>query len=132
MGATGQCRVTVSKTVVVCVLLPSTPVTVIVYLPGNARLRSSVRVELPPAVTELGLSEAAILFDTPDTARFTVSAAPATTAVPMVLVTVVRRAALSVAGVAVMEKSGTTAAAMVRDTVMLWVADPSCPVTVTT
>ena len=89
-------------------------------------------MELPPAVTELGLSEAVILFDTPDNDRFTVPAAPATTAVPMMLVAVVRRTALSVAGVAVMEKSGTTAEVIVTDTAMLWVADPSCPVTVTT
>ena len=91
-----------------------------------------VRMELPPAVTDVGFSDAAMLAGTPESDRFTVPAAPALTAVAIVEVTVLRRAAVSAEGVADMEKSGTIGVPMVTDIVVLWVTDPSCPFTVMT
>ena len=81
-------------------------------------------------MTDVGFSDAAMLAGTLESDRFTVPAAPALTAVAIVAVTVVRRAAVSAEGVADMEKSGT--AATVTDIVVLWVTDPSCPLTVMT
>ncbi len=48
-----------------------------------------VRVELPPAVTLVGLSDALAPAGRPDTLKVTVEAEPETTAVEMVLVPLV-------------------------------------------
>src|SRR5204862_3313556 len=76
--------VTVRLTEVLCVALVAVPVIVRVYVPGAAVPAPTVSVELPPAVTEAGLSVAVAPAGAPLTVRFTVSAEPLVTAVEMV------------------------------------------------
>jgi len=54
----GGGAVTVNETVVEWVALVPVPVTVTVYVPGVARPAPSVSVELAPAMTDVGSSEA--------------------------------------------------------------------------
>src|SRR5207237_3744436 len=69
---------------------------------------STVKVELPPAVTEVGLSDDVAPAGVPLTERLMVSAVPETTAVEMVLVPVAFCASVSEEGLAEMEKSFAT------------------------
>src|SRR5436189_381635 len=80
----GGAAVTVKLTEVLCVALAAVPVTVRVYVPGAAVPAPTVSVELPPAVTELGLSVAVVPAGVPLTVRLTVSAEPLVTAVEIV------------------------------------------------
>jgi hypothetical protein len=77
--------VTVSVTEVACVIEPSTPVTVSGYTPAAAVPALMLSVELPPAVTDVGLSDAVAPLGTPETVRLTVCALPEVTAVKMEL-----------------------------------------------
>src|SRR2546426_398645 len=77
----GGAAVTVKLTEVLCVALAAVPVIVMVYVPGAAVPAPTVRVELPPAVTEVGLSVAVAPAGAPLTVRLTVSAGPLVTAV---------------------------------------------------
>ena len=61
----GGGAVTVNETVVAWVALVPVPVTVTVYVPGVALPAPSVSVELPPAVTDVGLREAVAPVGTP-------------------------------------------------------------------
>jgi hypothetical protein len=61
----GGGAVTVNETVVEWVALVPVPVTVTVYVPGAALPAPSVSVELPPAVTDVGLNEAVAPDGTP-------------------------------------------------------------------
>src|SRR2546421_7619982 len=78
--------VTVRVTEVVCVAEVPVPVTVSVYVPAAAVPVFTVSVELPPAVTDVGLSAAVAPLGTPVTERLTVCALPEVTAVEIVLV----------------------------------------------
>jgi hypothetical protein len=97
--------VTVTLTVVECVAVPSVPVTVSVYVPAAAEPAFTVRVELLPAVTDVGLSEALAPLGAPETVRATVPALPEVTAVEIVLVPEVPCTILKLVGLAEMEKS---------------------------
>src|SRR5207247_9797301 len=72
----GGAAVTVKLTEVLCVALGAVPVTVRVYVPGVAVPAPTVSVELPPAVTEVGLSVAVAPAGVPFTLRLTASAEP--------------------------------------------------------
>src|SRR5438045_3864018 len=79
----GGAAVTVKLTEVPCVALVAVPVTVKVYVPGAAVPAPTVSVELPPAVTEVGLTVAVAPAGVPLTLRLTVSAEPLVTTVEM-------------------------------------------------
>src|SRR2546430_17514524 len=76
----GGAAVTVKLTEVLCVALAAVPVTVRVYVPGAAVPAPTVSVELPPAVTEGGLSVAGAPAGEPAPVRLIVSAEPLVTA----------------------------------------------------
>src|SRR2546430_16865777 len=82
----GGGAVTVRLTEVLCVALVAVPVTVTVYVPGAAVPAPTVSGELPPAVTEVGLTVAVAPAGVPLTARLTVSAEPLGTTVAEVVV----------------------------------------------
>ena len=104
----GGAAVTVKLTEVLCVALVAVPVTVRVYVPGAAVPAPTVSVELPPAVTEVGLSVAVAPAGVPLTVRLTVSAEPLVTAVEMVDVPFVPCTRERLAGLALIEKSFVT------------------------
>src|SRR5438309_10856036 len=114
--------VTVRLTEVLCVALVAVPVTVRVYVPGAAVPAPTVSVELPPAVTEVGLSVAVAPAGVPLTVRLTVSAEPLVTAVEMVGGPFVPCTRERLAGFAVIEKSFATGAVIVKVTTVLCVA----------
>ena len=88
-------------------------------------------MELPPAVTEVGLNEAVTPDGRPLAARATDSAEPETRAVLIVLVPAAPWATERLAGLALMEKLLVTGAVTVRATVVVWVAEAAVPVIVT-
>src|SRR2546425_387731 len=100
----GGSAVTVSVTVVVCVAV-AIPVTVSVYVPGAAVPAPTVSVELPPVLTEVGLSVAVAPTGVPVTDRLIVSAEPLVTAVEMVDVPLAPWTNERLVGFAPMEKS---------------------------
>ncbi len=95
----------VKLTLVVCVALGAVPETVKAYVPAAADPLFSVRVELPPAVTEVGLNEADAPAGSPLTERFIVSALPDVTAVVTVVVPDEPALTETAEGEAAMEKS---------------------------
>jgi len=95
---------TVSVTEVVCVAEVPVPVTVSVYVPAAAVPVFTVSVELPPAVTDVGLSDAVAPLGTPVTERLTVCALPEVTAVEIVLVPEAPCTRLKLVGLAAIEK----------------------------
>ena len=90
-----------------------------------------MRVEDPPAVTEVGLSDAVGPLGETLAVRFTVPAEPLVTAVLIVEVPLPPCAIERLVGLALIEKSFVTGAVTVTATVVLCVALPSVPVTVT-
>lgn len=90
----------------------------------------TVRVELPPAVTEVGLSVAVAPAGVPLTVRLIVSALPLVTAVETVESPLAPCANERLAGLALIEKSF-GGAVIVKETVVVWVALVPVPVTVT-
>src|SRR6266550_1282731 len=126
----GGAAVTVKLTEVLCVALGAVPVIVRVYVPGAAVPAPTVSVELPPAVTEVGLSVAVAPAGVPFTVRLTVSAEPLVTAVEMVEVPFAPCTSERLAGLALIEKSFVTGAVIVKLTVVLCVALAPVPVTV--
>ena len=78
-------------------------------MPAAAVPALTVSVELPPAVTEVGLRLADAPAGVPDTVRATVSALPEVTAVEIVLVPEPPGARLKLEGFAEIEKSLVTA-----------------------
>src|SRR2546427_5779361 len=111
-----------SVTVVVCVAV-AIPVTVSVYVPGAAVPAPTVSVELPPVVTEVGLSVAVAPTGVPVTDRLIVSAEPLVRAVEMVDVPLAPWTKERLVGLAPMEKSlGGGGAVTVRVTEALCVA----------
>src|SRR5437660_11029045 len=95
----------VTVTEVECVAEAAVPVTVSVYAPAAAVRAFTVSVELPPAVTDVGLSEAVAPVGAPETERLTVSALPEVTAVEIVLVPEAPCWSVKLAGLAEIEKS---------------------------
>ena len=82
------------------------PVTVSVYVPAAAEdVVEMLSVELLPAVTDVGLSEAVTPAGAPENASDTVPALPAVTAVEMVLLPELPAATLKLDGDAEIEKS---------------------------
>jgi hypothetical protein len=127
----GGGAVTVRVTDVLCVALGAVPVTASVYVPGVAVPAPMDSVELPPAVTEAGLSVAVAPVGEPLTVRFTVSAVPLVRAVEMVDVPLAPWTRDRLVGLALIEKSfGGGGAVTVSDTVVLCVALGAVPVTV--
>src|SRR5207248_1238775 len=110
----GGAAVTVKVRVVEWVALVPVPVIVIVYVPGAAVPAPTVSVELPPAVTDAGLSVAVAPAGVPFTVRFTVSAEPLVTAVEMVDVPFAPCTSERLAGLALIEKSFATGAVIVK------------------
>jgi len=101
----GGGAVTVSPTVVLCVALPSVPVTVSVYVPGTAVPALTLSVDALPAVTEVELRFAVAPEGTPVTERLTVPAEPVVTAVLIVDEPAVLAASERLVGAALIEKS---------------------------
>ena len=100
---------TLSVTVVLCMTVPSVSVTVRVYILGAAVPALTFKVELLPAVTEVGFKEALAPVGTPVTTRPMVPAVPAVTAVEMVLESLPPCAIVRLEGEALILKSLTTA-----------------------
>src|SRR5207248_10659982 len=98
----------VNETVVLSVVLVPAPVTVFGYVPGAAVPAPSVSVELPPAVTAAGLSEAVAPEGKPLAPSETVCAEPLVTAVAMVEVAVPPCVAETELGLALIETSFVT------------------------
>src|SRR5438046_3176507 len=115
----GGAAVTVKLTKVLCVALVAVPVTVRVYVPAAAVPAPTVSVELPPAVTAIGLSVAVAPDGAPVTVRFTVSAVPLVTAVEMVDVPLAPCASERLAGLAPIEKSFVTDGVMLKEIVVV-------------
>ena len=108
------------------------PVPVTVTVPaGVDDVVLIVRVELLPALTELGLNVAVAPAGSPLALSVTVCADPLTKAVPIVLVPLVPWTRLMLLGLALIEKSLETGALTVREIEVEWVADVLIPVTVT-
>src|SRR5260370_87616 len=120
--------VTVRVTEVVCVAEGPVPVTVSEYGPGAAVPVLKVSVELPPAVTDVGLSAAFARLGRAVTERLTVCAFPEVTAVEIVLVPEAPCTRLKLVGLAAIEKlfGGLT----VSVTEVACVAEVPVPVTV--
>src|SRR2546421_594599 len=96
--------VTVRLTDVLCVAVP-VPVTVSVYVPGVAVPAPTVRVELAPVVTEVGLALALASWGAPVTVRSIVSGLPLVAAVEMVVVPLAPWTRDRLVGFALIEKS---------------------------
>ena len=98
--------VTLSVTAVVWLAVASVPVIVRVYVPGAVvGVVVIASVEPPPAVTEGGVRVAVTLLGAPVTAKFTVPAEPATTAVVIAEEPEAPAATVTEAGLALIEKS---------------------------
>src|SRR5947207_33587 len=124
----GLGAVTVSCTVVGWVTDPSVPVTVKIGR-ASCRVRALMfRVALPPALMDVGVTEALAPLGVPDTARLIVPPVP-TSVVEMLLEPIVLCTRLRLLGLAEIVKFG-LGAVTVSCTVVGWVTDPSVPVTV--
>src|SRR5207248_773972 len=124
----GLGTVTVSCTVVVWVTDPSVPVTVSVLAPADALPAVTVRVALLPAVTDVGVTEALAPLGVPDTLRLIAPPLPTTLSLHDAL-PISPCTRLTLLGLAEIVKFG-LGAVTVSCTVVVWVTDPSVPVTV--
>ena len=97
-------------------------------MPAAAVLASTFSVALLPAVTDVGVTEALAPLGVPDTLRLIVPPLP-TIVVEMVLEPLAPCARLRLLGLAEIVKSG-LGAVTVSATVVVWLTDPSVPVTV--
>jgi hypothetical protein len=98
-------------------------------VPGVVAPTVSVRVELAPAVTDVGLNEAVVPDGRPLALMAMLSALPLVTVVEIVEVAVVFCSADTLLGPALIEKSFRTMT--VSETLVVWVALAAVPVTVT-
>src|SRR5437588_502953 len=119
---------TVSCTVVGCVTDPSVPRPASASLLPYTTPFRSFSVALPPALMDVGVTEALAPLGVPDTARLIVPPLP-TTVVEMVLEPLAPCTRLTLLGLAEIVKFG-PGAVTVSCTVVVWVTDPSVPVTV--
>jgi hypothetical protein len=101
----GGGAITVNVTVAACVADEAVPVTVRVYVPGDAVPALTESVENPPALTLVGFTLAVTPWGAPLTTRLIVSALPLTTEVEMVDVPPAFAPSESEVGEAWMEKS---------------------------
>src|SRR5207302_8553561 len=108
--------------------VPSVPVAVSVEVPAAALPALTFSVALPPALQDVGVTEALAPLGVPDTLRLIVPPLP-TTVVEMVLEPLVPCTRLRLLGFAEIVKFG-LGAVTVSCTVVEWVTDPSVPVTV--
>jgi hypothetical protein len=116
---------------VACVALGAAPVIVTVYEPGVVLVAiESVSVELPPAVTDVGLSEAVAPGGMPLGVNVTLSGVPLVTAVEMVEVPLPPWTMETLVGLELIEKSF-AGGAIVSERVAACVALVPVPVTVT-
>jgi hypothetical protein len=99
-------------------------------VPAAAVPDESVKVALPPAVTEAGLNEAVAPAGTPDALRLTVSVTPEVTAVETLLLPLPPLVTATLAGLAAIEKSFATTGLMTNETLAVCVAEAPVPVTV--
>src|SRR5436190_2092603 len=124
----GLGAVTVSCTVVGWVTDDSVVVTDSMQVPAPALPALTFSVALPPALMDVGVTEALAPLGVPDTARLIVPPVP-TTVVEMVLEPLVPCTRLRLLGLAEIVKFG-LGAVTVSCTVVGWVTDHSVPVTV--
>src|SRR3989442_1682923 len=121
--------VTVRLTEVLWFALAAVPVTVTVYVPGAVLAPTpNVSVELPPALIGFGLKDGVTPEGNPLALSVTLSAAALVTVVEIVAVLLPPRAAGTLLGLALIEKSE---AVTVSVTEVLWFALAPVPVTVT-
>jgi hypothetical protein len=99
-------------------------------VPAAAVPDESVKVALPPAVTEAGLNEAVAPAGTPEALRLTVCATPEVTAVETELLPLPPLVTATLTGLAAIEKSSTTTALTTNESVAVCVAEAPVPVTV--
>jgi len=122
VGPEVDAAVTTSETPAVCVAVDEAPLIVSAKVPvGVAVAVATVRVDAPPAMTELGANAPVAPEGNPVTDRFTVWAAPEVTCVVTVNVVLEPCATVWLDGLALMEKSSDGAAVTVRLTVVEWV-----------
>src|SRR5205823_6639794 len=124
----GLGAVTVSCTVVVWVTDPSVPVTASVQAPAAALPAFTVSVALLPALTDVGVTEALAPLGVPDTASLLVLPLPPTRR-SSDLEPLAPCTRLTLLGLAEIVKFG-LGTVTVSCTVVVWVTDPSVPVTV--
>src|SRR5438067_1487754 len=124
----GLGAVTVSCTVVVWVTDPSVPVTVSVQARAPALPALTFSAELLPAVMDVGVTQALHPFPPRRSSDLIVPPLP-TTVVEMVLEPLAPCTTLTLLGLAEIVKFG-LGAVTVSCTVVVWVTDPSVPVTV--
>ena len=121
---------TSSDTVVVCVADGAVPVIVTVYVPGAVvASAASISVDDAPAVTLVGTNVAVAPAGRPLADSAMVSGVPAVDTVATVVIPELPWTTLTIAGDALIEKSGF--ASTVNDTVAVCVADGAVPVIVT-
>src|SRR5438093_7110806 len=133
VGPGADAVVTSSETPVVCVAADEEPLIVSAKVPVTAAsVVATVRVDVPPAMTDGGANAPVAPEGNPVTVRFTVSAAPEVTCVVTVYVVLDPWATVWFDGLALMEKSSGGTAVRVRLTVVEWVigGDAYWPVTV--
>src|SRR5262249_42832333 len=100
------CGLTTSVTLVECVADAPVPVMVIVYVPASVvALVATVKVELAPALTDVGLNVAVASAGRPDAVRLTDCALPEVTAVETVYMADPPTVTLADGGIAEIEKS---------------------------
>src|SRR5881275_1817713 len=97
-------------------------------MPAAALPALTFSVALPPALMDVGVTEALAPLGVPDTARLIVPPVP-TTVVEMVIEPLAPCTTLTLLGLAEIVKFG-LGAVTVSCTVVVWVTDPSVPVTV--
>jgi len=122
--------VMVSETDVVCVALVPLPVTVRAYVPGTALPVMTSNLDVPPAVTDVGVKFAEAPGGRPLALKVTVCAAPLVTAVEIVEAALNPSTTLTLDGFALIEKSSAVADVTVSDTEVVCVALVPVPVTV--
>lgn len=115
---------------VVWVVVPLLPETVIVWFPSAALLPTVISmVELPAPVIDDGVNVTVLLLPWPDADRAIAELKPPLTAVLMVTVPELLLAMLMLVGDALIEKPGVVPVT-VNETVVVSTVDPEVPVTV--
>jgi hypothetical protein len=133
VGPDAEAAVTPNETPAVCVAVDETPLIVSAYVPeAVVVVVVTVRVELPPAMTDGGAKVPVAPEGKPATDRLTVWAVPEVTCVFTVYVVLEPGTTVWLDGVALIAKSSGGAAVRVRLTVVEWVVsgDAYWPVTV--
>jgi hypothetical protein len=133
VGPDVDAAVTANETPTLCVAVDETPLIVNANVPvALVAVVATVRVELPPAMTDAGANVPVAPAGRPATDRLTVWAAPEVTCVPTVYVVLEPWTTVWLEGLALMAKSSSGAAVTVKLTVVKWVVEVETywPVTV--